>query len=874
MNRSRLNDATATAGVTERRRHARYVPLATAISAVLAGVPVAYAQEKAAASGALDEVVVTAQKRAENLQDVPVSIQALGTQKLEELHIASLDDYVKYLPSVNMSRSNGQGNSGQPGTTHVFMRGINSGGDGNHSGSQPTVGTYLDEQSVTMIDGTLDVHVYDIARVEVLAGPQGTLYGASSEAGTIRIITNKPDPKAFAAGYNLTLNQISHGSNGYTLEGFVNMPISPTAAIRLVGWDEHDGGFINNVAGTSSLAADHLVGNGPNSVGGPVMGPGTGIVGGVRTFPSWDAANGGAGTIGAGAISNAAYVKNNYNQVDTQGGRGALKVNIGDNWTVTPGFMGQTTTANGFFGYDPSIGYLEVTHFSPETSDDTFTQGSLTVEGKIGNLDMVYAGGYLKREQHSDADYSDYSFFYDKLYGSGNYFYDNNGHLIYPAQQVISDHHFQKWSHELRFTTPKELPVRATFGAYAARQLHYIVERYWMPGYPGTTNGLSDYQSIPGWTNTLWLTDEQRVDRDKAIFGEATWDFATNWSLTAGVRFFKADNSLEGFYGYSNNVSSHTGMAKCGPTINGVFVPDPTYHPTLGAPCTNLVQDVSESGHTPRVNLTYKIDADHMLYATYSKGFRPGGANRTSQAGIGPYQADYLTNYELGWKTQWFDHRVRWNGAFFYEDWKNFQFAFLGPNSLTIIVNGGAAKAYGMESELEWKVAPSLSLSTNFTLLPSDKLTVDYCGQVGVTSCPNQVNSFASGPDTTGPLAPSGTRMPSSPKAKVNFVARYTFGLGEWDGDLQAAYVYQTETSQKLRLVDQNQLGMIDAYGLLDLSGGINKNGLSIELFANNALDKRADLTRFTQCTETVCRQNYIIPAQPRTSGIKFGQTF
>src|ERR1700719_2158608 len=188
------------------------VPVA---SALLASVPVAYAQE--APGGGLQEVVVTAQKRTENLQDVPISIQTLSTEKLEQLHIASIDDYVKYLSGVTTVKGLGQGGTGV-GTTHMYMRGVVSGQDGNHSAAQQSVGTYLDEQPVTTIDGTINSHDYDIARIDVLKGPQGTLYGASSESGTIRIITNKPDPTKFAAGYDLDGNTVKHGGEGYKFE--------------------------------------------------------------------------------------------------------------------------------------------------------------------------------------------------------------------------------------------------------------------------------------------------------------------------------------------------------------------------------------------------------------------------------------------------------------------------------------------------------------------------------------------------------------------------------------------------------------------------------------------------------------------------------
>ena len=857
MKRSRNQGA----GGANRGRLARYAPLATAISAVLAGVPAAYAAE-GTASGALEEVVVTAQKRSENLQDVPISIQALGTEKLDELHVMNLDNYVKFLPSVTINRGNGQGNSGQPGTSHVYMRGINSGGDGNHSGSQPSVGTYLDEEPMTTADGTMDVHIYDIARVEVLAGPQGTLYGASSQAGTIRIITNKADPKAFAAGYDLSINQVGHGGTGYMVEGFVNLPISPIAAIRLVGWDQHDAGYISNVAGTSA--------------------PGTGIVNGERIFPSWDAANGGDGTIAnsvinAGKVNNSAWRKNDYNTVDTKGARGTLRFILNDDWTVTPGFMFQNVTAPGFFGYDPNVGFLKVTHFAQETSDNNFAQGALTIEGKVGNFDMVYAGATMKRTTHSVADYSDYSFFYDKLYASGQWFYDNNYTIMDPSQQVRSNGAFEKWSHELRFTSPKENRLRATFGVFVQRQLHNISENYYLPGISGNMPGLTgpvlaDFLHVPGWPNTIWLTQQQRVDRDSAIFGELSFDITDKLTATAGGRFFRNENSLQGFYGYSAGFSPHgSGVSKCGPPGG---TPDPTYQPSHGAPCTNLNQSVKETGSSPRINVTYKVDPDKMLFATYSKGFRPGGVNRTARTDIPPYKADFLTNIEVGWKTQWFGRRLRWNGAVFQEDWKDFQFAFLGPNSVTVIVNGGQAKVKGLESELEWMVTPAFSLSSAVTWLPKDELTVNYCGHVGVTDCPEQANSFADGTATTGPLAPAGTRLPQTPKIKANVVARYTFDVAGWDGHLQAAYVYQTETSGKLRVVDAQKLGNIGAYGLLDLSGGIEKNRTTIDLFMTNAADSNADVTRFTQCTETVCGLVYHIPVQPRTIGLKFGQKF
>ncbi len=827
-------------------RVGRKAAIAAAVSAAMAAMPSAYADDSKDTDGGLEAIVVTAQKRTENLQDVPLSIQAFSTEKLDELNVKSLDDYVKYMPSVSYVRSQGQGGNGQPGTTHVYMRGVVSGGDGNHSGSLPSVGTYLDEQPVTTIDGALDVHVYDIERIEVLEGPQGTLYGASSEAGTIRIITNKPDPTKFSASYDVGVNSVDHGGIGSIAEGYVNIPITPHAAIRLVGWDEHDAGFIDNVAGTN---------------------PSAGIVNGVRTFPSWNAYNGSTGAVGAGAISNAAYIKSNYNTVATKGGRGALRIDLDDSWTITPTFMAQNTKSNGFFGFDPSIGDLQVTHFGPEGASDSFAQTALTIEGKVHDFDIVYAGAWMKRDVHSVAEYSDYSFFYDALYGSGTAFTDNAGKVIDPAQVIYGDDWYSKLSHEIRVSTPKSNPVKATVGAFFQRQVHDIYQRYGVPGYNG--DGLADALSVPGWNQTLWLTDEQRVDKDRAIFAQATWDIDPHWALTGGMRQFWYDNSLQGFYGFGSGFSSHQGVATCGPP--GSTVSNPTYAPFHGAPCTDLNGETKDSGHVPLATLTYYGDEDKMLYLTYSKGFRPGGVNRARNPGsssvIPPYAAEYLVNYELGWKTQWANHRVRWNGAIFREKWNNFQFSYLvPPNSLTGISNAGQARIDGIESDLEWKVAGGWSLGANMTFIDG-RLLQDYCDG---GCAPNTI------PGATGNLwAPSGTRLPVSPRFKGDLLARYVFNVDGWKSNVQGTYAYQTSSTPTLKVANAQALGTQPAYGTLDVSAGTQHNGLSVEMYVSNLLDNRGQLTRFAECDPVnACKQTYIVPTVPRTIGVKFGQRF
>ncbi len=340
----------------------------------------------------LQTITVTAQKRTENLQDVPISIQVLGTDQIEELHIADIDDVFKLSPSVSFQRQ-----AEVPGSYVVYMRGVASGGDGNHSASQPSVGIYLDEQPVTTAQGSLDVHLYDIARVETLVGPQGTLYGASSQAGTIRFITNKPDTTAFAAGYSGELNSMHDGDNGNVAEAFVNMPLGDNAAIRLVGWSRSDAGYIDNVSGT-------------------------------RTFP----------TSGITA-NNADRASADYNYADTAGARAALKIDLSDNWSITPTVNYQRTHTNGLPAQDETVGERELMHFYPEVATDEWVQAALTIQGKIGNFDLTYAYSNLDRDIDSEADYNDYGFWYDTLAGYGAYFYDNDGVLVNPSQHIQAD---------------------------------------------------------------------------------------------------------------------------------------------------------------------------------------------------------------------------------------------------------------------------------------------------------------------------------------------------------------------------------------------------------------------------------------------------
>ena len=778
-----------------------------------------------------DELVVTAQKREENVQRVPMSIQLLNSTKLQQLNISNFYDYQKFLPSVSFSGASISGTTGgAPGIGNVYMRGVVSGNDGNHSGSLPSVGVYLDEQPITTIGGTLDIHVYDIARVEALVGPQGTLYGASSQAGTLRIITNQPELGAFRASYEVEGNQVDHGGVGDQLNGMVNVPIGEKAAIRLVGWQEHDAGYIDNVDGTF---------------------PAAGIIDGVRTYP----------TSGA---TDKVLAKNDYNTVDTYGGRAELKIDLNDHWTLEPTLMGQDQKTNGFFAYDPNIGDLEVSHFRPEYLKDRWYQAGMTIRGEISNFDLVYTGGFMSRHLSSSSDYSDYSFFYDQLFGYGAYVTDNAGNPIDPTQQILAQDHFTKQSHEFRISTPQDGRLRAVAGVFYERQTHFIEQNYLTPG-------LADSLSVTGWPGTVWLTEQKRTDRDEAAFGEATFDITPQLSLTGGVRVFKATNSLVGFFGFSANFSSHTGESQC-------FEPS-----TVGrAPCNDLDKTVSETGETHKVNLTYKIDDSKLVYFTYSTGFRPGGINRRGT--IPPYQPDWLTNYEVGWKTAWLDNRLRFNGALFWDDWNNIQFSALGLNAFTEIRNAGDARILGAESDLNFRLDDHWSFQASGAYTDAT-LQQDYCGvdnpatNQPVTQCPGPL-------DPNPPQAPKGTSLPLTPKFKGSAMGRYEFQFAGMNAHAQGVVTYQSSAWPDLRVIAPNPvtgvldpirsaLGLQRAYSTVDFSAGLAKNNWYLELSLTNAFDTRADLYRFAECTVQNCEtQPYILTNRPRTIALKFGQKF
>ena len=783
------------------------MPLTAAIyvafgSMAFAGAAMAQDAQTGDSAPSLETITVTAQKRTENLQDVPISMNVISAQQLDELQVNDFEDYAKLLPSVSIS-PNG------PGFGQVYMRGVASGGDGNHSGPLPSVGIYLDEQPITTIQGALDLHVYDMERVEALAGPQGTLYGASSESGTLRLITRKPDTAGFAAGYGVEINAVDGGGIGHVAEGFVNVPVSSNTAIRLVGWQKKDAGYIDNVFGQ-------------------------------RTFPTSGITQ-----------NNANRVEDNYNDVDTTGARLALKIDLNDNWTISPTIMGQRQKVNGNFAYDTTVGQGRISHAYPESGEDRWAQAALTVQGKIGNFDLTYAFAHLKRDVDTDSDYSDYGFWYDTLLGYGAYFYDDSGALVNPAQYIQAKDGYKKTSHELRIASAQDQRLRFVAGLFWMDQSHDIQQRY-------RIDGLASSLSVRGWEDTIWLTKQERKDHDEAIFGELAFDFTDKLTGTVGFRHFRADNALKGFFGFANGYASQGsqppqnryGEASC--IVQ--YGTNPANWPSFnGAPCKVFDKDVQEKDTLGKANLSYKFTPDKMMYLTWSEGYRPGGINRRGT--LPPYLTEFLTNYEIGWKTSWLDNRLTFNGAAFRQIWDDFQFSVLGLNGLTEIRNANQARIQGLEMDVNWAATYNLRLSGGLGIYDAE-LTEDYYSGTNLQ-------------------APKGTRLPVTADYKGNLTARYTFDIADYEAYWQSSVVHEGRRTSDLRIVERNILGDLPSYTLVDFALGVRKNNWSVDLYVKNLFDENAQYGRNVQCPEQICAaQVYSVAGQPRTLGIKFSQNF
>lgn len=609
-------------------------------------------QQEADNNSGIEIIEVTSRKRRESIQNVPTSLQALSASQLEEQGIEDFDDYALLLPSLSF-------NSAGPGQAQIYMRGAADGGDGNASGSQPSVAIYLDEQPVTAIGRNLDLHVYDIERVEALAGPQSTLFGASSQSGTLRIITNKPDTDTFEAGIDVNLSTTKGGDPSQTFEGFVNLPVSDETAVRLVGWSKSEGGYIDNVKGTHTSALF---------------------------------VNGGESSLVTN--NNDDFVEENFNTLDNTGLRASLSTEINENWKAVFGAIYQSQETNGVWYHDPDapngeVDELEVQRFNPEQMEDEFTQTSLTVTGDLGFAELTYAGSFMDRDVEFHTDYSDYTDYYStswiqyygcEYYGSNTVTSDCSNMMI----AYNDDNKYSRDTHELRLQSNGEGSLNYIVGLYIESSSHDYRQEWVMPG---MAQGV-DFRQF-GDADLWYLTDQIREDNQTSLFGEITYDFSDKLSVTAGGRYFSNDSSLKGTSGY------------------GVIAP--------GFPIIDVDTDVEDSGSIFKANASYQYTERKLFYLTWSEGYRPGGINRDETDVVArTYDADYVTNLEFGWKTLSDDQKLKFNGAVYSMAWDDMQLtrydaSFGSPVGLTI--NVSESTIFGVESDITYMVTPDFRVS-------------------------------------------------------------------------------------------------------------------------------------------------------------------
>ncbi len=792
-------------------------------------------------------VMVSAQRRNQNLQDVPVSIQVLTGETLKRLNIENFDDMLKYLPNVT---AGGFG----PGQENIYMRGLSIGGDeggqgGGAVGSFPNVAVYLDDQSAQLPNKNLDVYPVDLQRVEVLEGPQGTLFGSGAEAGVLRYITNKPDLEHYTVTLDGGAGGTAKGGANYNGDVIINAPlIKDKFAVRLVAYNDTRGGYIDNSFGTfarqSTDLGIHYAGY-TNNIPGPA-----------------NARN---------STNNASLVGSNINSATYQGIRGEALYQFDDDWNVLFAESAQRLRSDGVFYEEPQtsgsspqqLSELSVQEFEPSFDDESFVNTALTINGRIGWLKLTYDGAYLVTKSHQQQDYTNYS---RGLYADYYQCQPANPVKGIPTSQCYSPgstwEDTEKDSHlsqEIRLSTPTNLRVRAIGGFFYE---NFQVEDETNFNYL-TAPGFTPLGPAPGATvndpneraaDTGFFNDIQRGYSQYAIFGSGDVDIIPHvLTATFGTRWFDFHNYEKGTYvsGFGCSVS-YTGSPPC--TAGAV---------NLDAKNLNS----AEYGFRNRANLTWKITSDIMVYYTYSEGYRPGGFNRrapTAEHGtfvgdIG-YTSDSLTNNEIGYKTQFFRHRLTIDGAFYDEDWSNVQDRLFDPaggfGNLAFTVNGPDYRVLGTEMQVTAHATENLTFYGGFSLNDSKQLSSPPVTAANGAVLPNSIGIFGDIGDT----------LALSPIFKGNVRARYEFFYRGTEPFFQIGGQY---TGHSHSAVSNFNNFYMAPYAQMDVSAGFSRGPLRVEAFCSNCTDTRGE--QFISAAQFV---ESIIVTRPLTAGLKVSYTF
>ena len=771
-------------------------------------------------SGALviEEIIVTATKRAESMQDIPFAVQALGADALDDLDINNFSDYVQQLPNVTFA---GRG----PGQNDIYIRGIATGRgslfQSGGIGAGPTVAFYMDEAPLTSSGRNIDVYVTDIDRIEVLPGPQGTLYGASSQAGTVRLISNKPDPSEFAAGIELMLSGTEDGEESWGAEGFLNIPIvEDKFAIRIAAYNVEYGGYIDNVPGTLSYNLNPAIADGSTP-----LAPGAEIR----------------------VASNDSLVEDDFNDSTYTGARVSGTFFINDDWELNVGYMTQELETDGVFDYSPGVGDLQVQRFNTDFLDDQFDQVNWTLQGRLGELDIVYAGSFLNREIEQRMDYvGGISLSFFPFY---NCVYNGIGEITLCEEPDARFHGIQDsddTQHEFRISTDPARTLHFIGGVYydkseggVSQEWEYHSPQIQPPGLEWAPNAphsqATHFNPNTRDPEVAFFNDLSNEAEQIAFFGELTYRFNDSWSGTLGLRNYDIDIIPRGSFNFASR----------GP-VDGD-----------GGGSLDSFTPANESDTIGKFTLNYTPNDDVLLYATFSQGFRRGGFNRGGEvfnivtgelAFPAFFESDTIDNYEIGWKTTLADGRLQFNGAAYFIDWTDVQIDIFDADLFGILLftaNAGEAEVTGVEGDLTWYPTEQFSLSGAFSFNDTE-LTSRF--------------------PTASNLFPAGTDLPLSPSFQGNISGRYDFQLGGMDAYAQLAVRHTGSTFTTLVVSNAENL---DSYTIADASFGLSMDRWNVRVFVNNLTDERSELFKTIQ--DEIRRT---VTSRPRTLSVKLSLDF
>jgi len=870
----------------------------TARSVRILAIPVA-AQSGVRPSEEPQEVIVTATRRSEGSQDVPITLQVLTGETLARLNATTLDDFLNYLPGVT---AHGVG----PGQNNIYMRGLGTGEFSNQaSGSNsafPNVAIYLDEQSTQLPGRNLDLYAADLERIEVLEGPQGTLFGAGAEAGVLRYITNKPKLNVTEASVDAGYATTAHGGPSTALDAVLNVPlVEDTLALRGVIYNEKRGGYIDNTPATfARTAADPSIG--------------------------YALAN---GTVPANSvvINNAALVASDINTVTYQGLRLEILYQFREDWSALLAQSYQSLDAEGVSAEmaDNSLGQpqpdLTVQLFNPSYNKDRFENTALTIEGRLGALQALYAGNYLVRNVEQVQDYTSYahSGTYVDYYQCVNPKPGNpaTAQCFTPSAVWRDLERNTHQSHEVRISTPDNRRIRGVGGLFYEKyqiqdqgDWYYLTALpYFNPLAPPTDAWVLDGKPVcpctpnavraPGYPVTsinpgvrplgdAFFNDITRGYDQKAAYASVDFDLVPRTlTLTAGTRYFSNTTSEAG---------SVAGSFYCG-KINNPLGPPPD--PCINRDFDNLDSlglNQTYSGFRSRANLSWKLSGDALLYYTWSQGFRTGGYNRgfvpapdsPLSPGNGSWQTqakqhegfaapnafapDTVINSELGWKAAWLAQRLQWDGALYQEDWKHSQINVNAFDDATL--NGGDYRVRGLETSAI--VRPFGGFSALIGAAWNHSALVRQGTFYWIDGTPIDFSSLhyennAKYPNPSGAL---GSSLAGAPQFQGNIRLRYEMAIGNYRAFSQLGAVHQSRSFSSTDQISVDRLGNAVAYPLppftsYDGSLGIRKDAWQLELYAHNLTDSRAELY-----ANNAQAYKAVTVSRPRTIGMHFSYKF